>query len=72
MLFLIYCGLINRGFKNAYSEAGTAALRKNLDAQCITSDDIASVIVPICERAEEQILQGNLDMYEKFLHDHSL
>ncbi|CAO3619713.1 unnamed protein product [Mucor fragilis] len=58
--------------ENLFREAGTAALRKNLDAQCITSDDIASVIVPICERAEEQILQGNLDMYEKFLHDHSL
>ena len=67
------CGFINRCFKNAiFSEAGTAALRKNLDAQYMTWDDIASVIVPICERAEDQILQGNLDMYEKFLHDHSL
>lgn len=54
------------------SEAGTAALRKNLDARYITTDDIESVIIPICERAEDQILQGRLDMYEKFLHDHSL
>ncbi|KAK4518431.1 uncharacterized protein ATC70_008648 [Mucor velutinosus] len=58
--------------ENLFREAGTAALRKDLNAQYITPDDIASVIIPICERAENQILQGRLDMYEKFLHDHSL
>ncbi|KAL7328474.1 hypothetical protein PS15p_206742 [Mucor circinelloides] len=58
--------------ENLFREAGTAALRKNLDARYITTDDIESVIIPICERAEDQILQGRLDTYEKFLHDHSL
>ncbi|KAL7313123.1 hypothetical protein PS15m_006907 [Mucor circinelloides] len=58
--------------ENLFREAGTAALRKNLDARYITTDDIKSVIIPICERAEDQILQGRLDTYEKFLHDHSL
>ncbi|KAF1805280.1 P-loop containing nucleoside triphosphate hydrolase protein [Mucor lusitanicus] len=58
--------------ENLFREAGTAALRKDLNASCITPDDIASVIVPICERAEDQVLEGRLDLYEKFLHDHSL
>ncbi|KAL9541112.1 hypothetical protein MBANPS3_009303 [Mucor bainieri] len=58
--------------ENVFREAGTAALRKNLNADFITPDDIASVLIPICERAEDQILEGKLDMYEKFLHDHHL
>jgi transitional endoplasmic reticulum ATPase len=53
-------------------EAGTAALRKDLNTEYITDDHIQSVIIPICERAEDQILEGRLDVYEKFLHDHSL
>ncbi|GAN08228.1 ATPase AAA [Mucor ambiguus] len=58
--------------ENLFREAGTAALRKNLNARYITPDDVAAVIIPICERAEDQVLEGRLDVYEKFLHDHSL
>ncbi|CEP08629.1 hypothetical protein [Parasitella parasitica] len=58
--------------ENIFREAGTAALRKDLAAEHITFRDIESVIIPICERAEDQILQGRLNIYEKFLHDHSL
>jgi hypothetical protein len=53
-------------------EAGTAALRKDLNVECINDDHIQSVIIPICERAEDQILEGRLNIYEKFLHDHTL
>ncbi|KAI8646361.1 P-loop containing nucleoside triphosphate hydrolase protein [Parasitella parasitica] len=58
--------------ENLFREAGTAALRKDLAAEHITLQDVESVIIPICERAEDQILQGRLNIYEKFLHDHSL
>lgn len=58
--------------ENLFREAGTAALRKDINTNFITSNDIESVIIPICERAEDQILQGKLNIYEKFLHDHSL
>ncbi|KAI7895987.1 P-loop containing nucleoside triphosphate hydrolase protein [Mucor mucedo] len=58
--------------ENLFREAGTAALRKDLDSTSINDGHIQSVIVTICERAEDQILQGKLDMYEKFLHDHTL
>lgn len=49
-----------------------AALRKGLNVECINDDHIQSVLIPICERAEDQILQGKLNIYEKFRHDHSL
>lgn len=55
-----------------HREAGTAALRKDMNTQYITNDHIQSVIVSICERAEDQVLEGRLNVYEKFLHDHSL
>lgn len=55
-----------------YREAGTAALRNDINTNSIDQQDIDSAIVSICERAEDQILQGNLNVYEKFLHDHSL
>jgi transitional endoplasmic reticulum ATPase len=56
----------------SYREAGTAALRKDLNTEYITDDHIQSVITSICERAEDQVLEASLDIYEKFLHDHSL
>lgn len=55
-----------------HREAGTAALRKDINVEEINDDHIQTVIVPICERAEDQILEGRLDVYEKFLHDHTL
>ncbi|KAG2231717.1 hypothetical protein INT48_003572 [Thamnidium elegans] len=58
--------------ENLFREAGTAALRNDINTNSIDQQDIDSVIVSICEKAEDQILQGNLNIYEKFLHDHSL
>lgn len=58
--------------ENLFREAGTAALRKDINVKEISDDHIQTVIVPICERAEDQILEGRLDVYEKFLHDHTL
>ncbi|KAI9283151.1 P-loop containing nucleoside triphosphate hydrolase protein [Sporodiniella umbellata] len=58
--------------ENLFREAGTLALRKNMEAQHITKEDFDEVIVSICERAEDLVLQGKLDLYERFLHDHSL
>lgn len=47
------------------------ALREDINIECINNSHIQSVIVNICERAEDQVLQGKLNIYEKFLHDHS-
>lgn len=58
--------------ENLFREAGTAALRKDVNVKEISDDHIQTVILPICERAEDQILEGRLDVYEKFLHDHTL
>jgi transitional endoplasmic reticulum ATPase len=30
------------------------------------------VLDAICEKAEDQVLEGRLDVYERFLHDHKL
>lgn len=48
------------------------ALRNDINTLEIHQRDIDAIIVSVCERAEDQILQGNLNIYEKFLHDHSL
>ncbi|KAG1503166.1 hypothetical protein G6F46_008773 [Rhizopus delemar] len=54
--------------ENLFREAGTLALRKDMNAQYIRKEDIEDVIVNICERAENQILQGKLDIYERNKH----
>ncbi|CAO3680982.1 unnamed protein product [Rhizopus stolonifer] len=58
--------------ENLFREAGTLALRKNMETQHICKEDFDNVIISICERAENQVLQGKLDVYERFLHEHNL
>ncbi|KAI8077390.1 P-loop containing nucleoside triphosphate hydrolase protein [Gilbertella persicaria] len=53
---------------NLFREAGTIALRKDLNAEYITDDHIQTVLISICERAENQVLEGNLDIYERLKH----
>ncbi|KAI7905034.1 P-loop containing nucleoside triphosphate hydrolase protein [Cokeromyces recurvatus] len=56
--------------ENLFREAGTVALRKDINTKYITKQHIQEVIIPICEKAEDQILDGRLDIYERFLHEH--
>jgi transitional endoplasmic reticulum ATPase len=53
-------------------EAGIFALRNDINASEISKTDIDAVLDAICEKAEDQVLQGRLDVYERFLHDHKL
>ncbi|KAI8981777.1 P-loop containing nucleoside triphosphate hydrolase protein [Mycotypha africana] len=57
--------------ENLFREAGTLALRRDINADYITMKDIDDVITPILERAEDQVLKGNLDIFERFLKEHS-
>ncbi|KAI8332783.1 P-loop containing nucleoside triphosphate hydrolase protein [Blakeslea trispora] len=54
--------------ENLFREAGTIALRSNLDAECITNRHIQTVLTSICKRAEDQVLQGDMDVYERLKH----
>ncbi|KAI8379984.1 P-loop containing nucleoside triphosphate hydrolase protein [Choanephora cucurbitarum] len=54
--------------ENLFREAGTVALRDNLNTEYIANSHIQNVLTSICERAENQVLQGNLDVYERLRH----
>ncbi|KAI8983008.1 P-loop containing nucleoside triphosphate hydrolase protein, partial [Pilobolus umbonatus] len=58
--------------ENLFREAGTIALRRNIEATAISKEDVETVIVSVCTKAEDRIMQGNMDLYERFLHDHTL
>ncbi|KAI8879504.1 AAA-domain-containing protein [Backusella circina FSU 941] len=58
--------------ENLFREAGTFALRNDINANQITKTDIEAVLGAIREKAEDQVLEGRLDVYERFLHDHTL
>ncbi|KAF7727381.1 hypothetical protein EC973_007545 [Apophysomyces ossiformis] len=56
--------------ESLFRRAGTIALRKNIDAPAITSDDLEEALEEVCERARRQIEEGSLVIYEKFQNDH--
>ncbi|KAI9470648.1 MAG: P-loop containing nucleoside triphosphate hydrolase protein [Benjaminiella poitrasii] len=56
--------------ESLFREAGTIALREDLNAKYISKHHIQQVLTPILEKAEDQILDGSLDLYERFLHEH--
>lgn len=58
---------------DSYSEAGTIALRKDVNAQSIDMEQVNQVIGSICDKARHRVLEeGSLEIYEQFHKDHSI
>ncbi|CAO3631990.1 unnamed protein product [Cunninghamella blakesleeana] len=55
-----------------FREAGTIALRENIDINGIHRRHINQIIDSVCERAQKQIDDDILAVYAKFQNDHSL
>ncbi|KAI7882444.1 AAA-domain-containing protein [Lichtheimia hyalospora FSU 10163] len=59
--------------ENLFREAGTIALRKDINAQSIGMDQVDQVIESICDKARHRVLEeGSLEIYEQFHKDHSI
>ncbi|KAI8086007.1 P-loop containing nucleoside triphosphate hydrolase protein [Halteromyces radiatus] len=55
-----------------FREAGTVALRENIDTAIIGKRHVNQVLPIICHRAKQLVDDGSLDCYEKFYNDHSV
>lgn len=68
-VFFFFYRFIGRGL---YREAGTVALRENINILTIGKRHLDQVLASTCARAKQLIDGGVLDCYQKFQNDHSI